>query len=369
MGQVTLITGPEGPDGRTAPASDEVLEGLRTYATKFHRPLLVEADGSRGKPLKAPAAHEPPIPAFARTVVLVAGLRGLGKPLGPEWVHREERFSELSGLDHGGTVSSEALLTVLTHAEGGLKNMPTGARKAVLLNQADTAELQAKARELAPRLLSAFHAVIISSLQHGEVLAAHEPTAAIILAAGGAKRFGSPKQLLDWRGQPFIRAVAETAISAGLSPVIVVTGAEAQPIERAVSGLPITIVHNEAWGEGQASSIRSGLAACPETAGSAIFLLADQPQVPTGVLNGLVEAHAAGLAPIVAPLVRENRRGNPVLFDRTTFAALRALEGDEGGRAIFSKFQVEYLPWNDERLLLDVDTEADYRRLKEAYGE
>jgi molybdenum cofactor cytidylyltransferase len=64
----------------------------------------------------------------------------------------------------------------------------------------------------------------------------------------------------------------------------------------------------------------------------------------------------------VAPLV-DNRRGNPVLFDRQTFPALAALEGDAGGRKVFSKFPVIYVPWLDARAGLDVDTIEDYQRL------
>ena len=96
---------------------------------------------------------------------------------------------------------------------------------------------------------------------------------------------------------------------------------------------------------------------------AAIFILADQPQIPTTILEALTERHAAGLAPILAPLVN-GQRANPVLCDRVTFPALRGLTGDTGGRAIFGKFPVEYLPWHDERLLLDVDTPDDLDKLR-----
>ncbi|MBK7454582.1 MAG: hypothetical protein IPJ46_12955 [Anaerolineales bacterium] len=66
---------------------------------------------------------------------------------------------------------------------------------------------------------------------------------------------------------------------------------------------------------------------------------------------------------IVAPLVLENRRFSSVLFDRVTFHNLLQLEGDIGGRAIFSKYKVEYIPWHDDMLLLDVDNTEDYKRL------
>jgi CTP:molybdopterin cytidylyltransferase MocA len=80
------------------------------------------------------------------------------------------------------------------------------------------------------------------------------------------------------------------------------------------------------------------------------------------VLRALVEKHAEGLYPIVAPMVID-QRANPVLFDHSAFRDLLAIEGDVGGRAIFHKHRVEYLPWHDERLLLDVDTPEMYQRL------
>jgi molybdenum cofactor cytidylyltransferase len=298
-------------------------------------------------------------------VVVLQGLSGLGKPLSDEFVHRPEQFAALSGLEIGEPVTAAGLLRVLTHAQGGLKGMPAPPRRVVLLNQADDADLQAQAKSMVPALLHHYQTVIIASLGAGMLHAVYEPVAGVVLAAGGSTRLGRPKPLLDWRGQPFVRAVAQTAVSAGLEPVVVVTGAEAGDVEQALAGLPVQVVHNEAWESGQASSIRAGLRALPAGTGAAVFLLADQPQVGADVIAALVDRHATQLDPIVAPLVMLEKRGNPVLFDCVTFQDLMALEGDVGGRAVFSRHHVEYLPWYDERLLLDVDTEQDYRRLLE----
>ena len=90
----------------------------------------------------------------------------------------------------------------------------------------------------------------------------------------------------------------------------------------------------------------------------------DQPQVTASVLRALVEIHSAELHSIVAPLVLD-QRANPVLFDRRTFPDLLELRGDVGGRAVFGSHRVEYLPWHDDRLLLDVDTPEAYARLIE----
>ncbi len=116
-----------------------------------------------------------------------------------------------------------------------------------------------------PGLLSHFDSVIISSLKRNHVFAAHEPVAGIILAAGGSTRYGQTKQLLDWHGQPFVRVVAKTALEAGLSPVIVVTGANAEGVEAAVNDLPVTIKRNDDWQTGQSSSIRAGIQAISDS--------------------------------------------------------------------------------------------------------
>lgn len=389
---VVLVTG-EFDGDRTKPLNNQPLNWIHQYCDEYSIPMLIEADGSRQKPLKAWSEHEPPIPSFVDQVVQVIGLAGLQQSLTDDHVHRPEKFSALSGLNIGERITKDALIRVLKHTEGGLKNIPTHARRTVLLNQADTTELQAIAHGLVQPLLSTFHSVIIASLQQETVFAVHERVAGIILAAGESARFGRTKQLLDWKGKPFVRAVALTALEAGLSPVIVVTGANAEKVESAVKDLNVITVRNEAWKSGQASSIMAGVsfltspppglpqirnqkflesrnlhvgfgrgARWAEGVGAAIFLLTDQPQITTSVLGALVQRHAEGLFRIVAPMVMD-QRANPVLFDSTTFADLLTLEGDVGGRAIFHKYRVEYLPWHDDRLLLDVDTPEMYQRL------
>jgi molybdenum cofactor cytidylyltransferase len=358
---ITLVTGPREPGGDRFRGLDAgQMEYLRQFAGFHDLPLLIEADGSRQKPLKAPAEHEPAIPPFVETVVVVAGLGGLDQPLGPQSVHRAEIFAELGGLETGQPVSAESLARVLSHPQGGLKNIPPQARKIALLNQADDELRLARAGNMARSLLGSFDAVLAASLRDGKVFAAQERIAGIVLAAGAASRYGQPKQLLDYHGEPFARRAAQTALAAGLDPVIVVTGAHAEAVEAALQGLPVHITRNQAWSQGQSASIRAGLQGLE--AGGAVFLLADQPQVTRHVLDALKSRHAEGLFPIVAPLIAD-RRGNPALFDRQTFPELRTLQGDVGGRAIFRNHPVEYLPWHDESLLFDVDSEDDYRKL------
>jgi molybdenum cofactor cytidylyltransferase len=364
---VILITD-EFENDRTRPISPEMLEWLYDKSKNENLSLLIEADGSRQKPLKAPAEHEPPIPGFVDTVIVVAGLSGLGKPLDDKYVHRVDIFAQLGGLKIGQTVTPDSITRVLSHSQGGLKNIPAGARRIAFLNQADTPELRSIGGKMARELLADFDSVVVGSL-HQKNLQTIERCAGIILAAGKSTRFGSSKQLLDWNGKPFVRHIAETALSAGLAPVVVVVGSDAARIESALAGLPVQIVHNPDYQNGQSTSIKKGIESLPANTGSAVFLLADQPQIPVEVVRALNESHSREMQSILAPMVLEDRRANPVLFDRATFPDLLNLTGDVGGRAIFDKHHVEYLPWHDDILLFDVDTKEDYKKLRVGVGQ
>lgn len=368
---VTLVTGPVDQRGRTGGLEGETLEGLLRVAEDWGAPLLIEADGSRGRPLKAPAEWEPPIPAFVDTVLVVAGLSGLGKALTKEWVYRPEDFAALAGMPAGALVILDGLVKVLCHPRGGLRNIPGGARRIALLNQADTDELREQAAQAASGLLGAYRRVVVASL-HGpgadgseaQIHAVHQRAAGIVLAAGAAQRMGQPKQLLEWQGEPLVRRQARIALEAGLDPVIVVTGAYAEQVSGAVTGLKLRVVNNPGWTGGQSASVRAGLAVLGEDPGAAVFLLADQPFVEPEVIRRLVAEHARTLAAVVAPQVG-GRRANPVLFDRRTFADLAALEGDAGGRQVMGKWGVHLVDWPDARLLVDVDNLEDYHRALE----
>lgn len=373
--RVVVVTG-EKENDRFGGVDAGQLNELRDLAGSREVPFFIESDGARQRPLKAPASHEPVVPDFANTVIVVAGLKGMNNPLGEEHVHRPELFSRISGLEIGKNVTVDALGRVLTHPSGGLKNIPIHARKVALFNQADTSELQSQGKLLAEKILPAYDAVVIASLEATDksnparrrIHAVHEQIAGIILAAGGSHRFGQPKQLLDFHGKPFVRVIAEKALAAGLSPVIVVTGSHADEVEQAVDGLPVQTVHNPEWEAGQSTTIRKGISSLPANCGGAVFLLSDQPQITIEVIRSLVVLHSQDLPAVLAPFVND-KRANPVLFDRETFYDLQKLNGEQGGRAIFSKFSPTYMEWADDRLLMDVDTPEDYHRLLESENE
>ncbi len=379
---IVLFSGPEtAGEDRIAGLTPAALAAVRSIADRLQLPLVIEADGSRQRPVKAPAEHEPAVPDFVDVVLVLAGLQAIGQPLGEDWVHRPALYSALSGVKMGDPLSKEGLSRVMVSPSGGLKNIPPQARRVACLTQAADPARQAQAADLAERLLPDFHAVLsidldpeddtggtlrstaLARFKQPVIHAVYERIAGIILAAGGSSRFGGGmKQLLDWEGTPLVRKVAATALQANLDPVVIVTGARSEEVEQAVADLDVLIVRNEAWVQGQSSSVRAGLAACPADIGGSLFLLVDQPQIPFTLLRSLVEAHYRSRASIVAPQI-DGARGNPVLFDRDTFLDFESLEGDKGGRVLFSRYPVEWVQWHDPRMLLDIDSLDDYKRL------
>lgn len=123
---------------------------------------LVEADGSRRRPVKGTAAHEPLLPEGATLVVAVAGVRALGKFVDETHVHRPEIFAELTGTGLGHTIDARAFARALL---AGLRTVPEGARQAVLLTDVEPGRSMSDASTIARQLWQGgVHKVVLTSL-------------------------------------------------------------------------------------------------------------------------------------------------------------------------------------------------------------
>jgi molybdenum cofactor cytidylyltransferase len=176
---------------------------------------------------------------------------------------------------------------------------------------------------------------------------------------------GEPKQLLSLQGKPMLRMVTETVCAAELAQVVVVVGAHAESVRQAVSGLDVNLVVNVAWREGMSTSLKAGLRVLNAEIQATLLILADQPALTPNLLQALVARYRTTGAHIVAPFY-EGRRGNPVLFDRTLFPELSAIEGDQGGRSVVARHQndVEQVEIEDPSPFMDVDTRKDYAAMQ-----
>ena len=114
--------------------------------------IIVEADGAAGRPLKAPAPHEPVIPTVTDHLVAVAGLRAIGLPLDERHVFRTGRYAAVTGLSPGETITTSSVTAALLHPEGIMKGAASGIQKFVFLNKAQREDLQKTGEEVAAQL-------------------------------------------------------------------------------------------------------------------------------------------------------------------------------------------------------------------------
>ncbi len=131
---------------RLTPISYEAAARIAAFDTLGL--LALEADGSRMRPFKAPAGHEPAVPPCATLVIAIAGADVFGRPLTDEFVHRPEQVVALTGARLGQPITPDLVAAVLAHPAGGRKNVPAGARFAVMLNKVSLERIEA-AREAA----------------------------------------------------------------------------------------------------------------------------------------------------------------------------------------------------------------------------
>lgn len=193
--------------------------------------------------------------------------------------------------------------------------------------------------------------------------------AGVLLAAGGSTRFGRPKQLLDWNGVPLVTHVLDTAAAAGLEPLTVVLGCEAQAVQSALQGRSFRPVMNWRWEQGLSTSVQAGLSALPPDVDGAVLLLCDQPLLTADLLRQLVARFRESEAPIVHPVHNDQQR-TPVLFARSLFAEVSSVTGDQGGRDVIARHADEatIVEVEDPHTLADIDTPDDYQRLLQIQG-
>lgn len=182
--------------------------------------------------------------------------------------------------------------------------------------------------------------------------------AAIVLAAGSATRMGAPKQLIQFRGTSLLRRAAETALAAGVDPVVVVLGAHAELVTPELAHLPVQIVTNSGWSAGIGSSIRAGVASLPKSVDALLIVLADQPLVTPHLLRSLIDEHRSTAAPIVATAYNDTL-GVPALFARLHFRDLATLSDASGAKSLIENAGRAAVSVLFPDGAIDIDTPAD----------
>jgi len=188
---------------------------------------------------------------------------------------------------------------------------------------------------------------------------------AVILAAGASRRMGAGtnKMLLKLEGESLVRRAVRRALAAGLSPVVVVLGHEAERLRAELAGLPCDFAINPDFTGPTSGSLHKGLEQLPADVGAAVVMLADMVHVTDQMLAGVAAAARGTEAPLVV-----SRYGDvtapPLLFRRVLFPELLAWTGEGCGKTVVQRHREEavYVDW-PAAVLTDVDTPEDFAAL------
>lgn len=189
--------------------------------------------------------------------------------------------------------------------------------------------------------------------------------AALVLAAGSGRRMGAANKLLQpVGGVPMVRRVANAALAARCTVAVVVTGFAAEDVHACLAGLDVTFTHNPEHLTGMASSLRRGLESLAANVDAVVILLGDMPCIHGGHVDRLIEAFDPQQPKIVVPM-KNGRRGNPILWPRSFFAEMQAVQGDVGAREVLRRHadQIESVAFDDDAIFADVDTPAALNEL------
>jgi len=195
---------------------------------------------------------------------------------------------------------------------------------------------------------------------------------ATILAAGESSRMeNGNKLLLPINKIPMISHVCNTVLTAGLNPVVVVTGFESDHVTQAIPTAINDIIYNSHWQSGMASSIYEGLSALPKNVDGNMIVLGDMPMITKVTLTLLIDEFIMHNGQhIIYPIYKE-RQANPVIFPKKYFQEILSSTGDRGCKKVLKQYpdDVVGVSIGSPEVVFDCDSEDNYFRLLEEMQE
>jgi molybdenum cofactor cytidylyltransferase len=185
---------------------------------------------------------------------------------------------------------------------------------------------------------------------------------AIVLAAGGSRRLGRPKQLLTREGETLVHRAVRLVAATRPTRLLLVIGAYAGQVRDAVNGLQVEMLFNEDWSEGLASSLRVAASALADSDAPSLMLGCDQPALEQAHLQRLLEG-AASAPPRCAATSHGGVPGIPAVVTAELLKEARNLDGDRGLRASLRHLPVAAIHLLEApELRFDLDTPADVEK-------
>ena len=187
---------------------------------------------------------------------------------------------------------------------------------------------------------------------------------AVVLSAGESSRMGRPKALLPLGEVSFLERIVKSLQATKIQKTVVVLGHNAEAIEEKIRHLPVTIVVNRNYTQGQLSSLVAALRALAGEEIDGILLhLVDHPFLNRDLVHRMIDRFYESKKLIVVPAY-QGRRGHPVIFSSSLFGELLSAPPDQGAKSVVRAHAADTLEieTDDEGVTLDIDTPADYRR-------
>ncbi|MFU8794611.1 MAG: selenium cofactor biosynthesis protein YqeC [Dethiobacteria bacterium] len=372
---LAVIGYPPSPDGKIRGIDNDYIKII--FET-LQVSVLVEADGSKGKPIKGFADYEPVIPDCSDLLIPVIGADALGAEINNKTVHRPELLRVITGSKGSKPASLDEADFAKVYCRMTLigKNQASKAKTIYVLNKYDLLNAPSKAHSIAKLMvnyncrgrflvtetLGANPVKMNLRLDNNQEAVS---VSCIILAAGQSSRMGKDKLSLYFRDSTILGETVKQVSNAGFDELILVTKPNSH-WKDILRNYDIKIVENPAYMEGQATSLIAGLRKVDPCTQGILFALGDQPLIKSSTYKSLVKTYRNNLKPVTYPLYRE-KRGNPVIIDRSIWPELLNLKGDQGGRNLIKKLEpgsLNPVDTADAAVLLDIDTAEDYKMHK-----
>jgi molybdenum cofactor cytidylyltransferase len=341
--------------------------------------LLIEADGARRKPFKIPMSHEPVVPECVTKLCIVVGLDALGQQIDNVNFYNVEGMIKLGAVS-GENLTIELIRKLMCHPEGYLRFKTQNREIYLLLNKIDLLPEPEDPNELAQVLYNNSIDKIIFTSTTTQPIVKHIATnkdrkiGGVILAAGESKRFNGIKHCADIGGRSLIHHITTQALNSNLDSITLVLGHEMEKIKRSMGGITeserLTIIENPDFQNGMSSSLKVGLNSLSQKMDALMFILGDQPNITSELLNKLIVAYRDSSARLCIPIVTTEsgpRQGNPVIIGRNLFDELGKISGDIGAKELVN----EYLSYANlvvvsENSQFQINTQNDLREYLES---
>jgi Uncharacterized MobA-related protein len=189
--------------------------------------------------------------------------------------------------------------------------------------------------------------------------------AAVILSGGASRRMGSPKALVSYQGRPFLEHLLSITNHPAIGVRRVVLGPDAEAISQGIALAPEEIVINQAWENGQLSSIHVALRSLPPDTDGILLCPVDHPLISASLVGNLIDVFFKERPPVVVPSYR-GRRGHPVIFAAATYDELLKAPMDQGARAVVwaHKGEVQEVSTTEEGCVLNLNDPNAVARLE-----